>query len=132
MLDDRQMSMLKINVSKNLDELRKAMEWNQAKFADKTGISEPTLTYYLKGDKKDGRLPPIDYLVKLCTMQEFKDKGLELTLDLLISEKFNPRVLIQKRYNQSAASRQEVKHGDFLGNYLCSFLSCFCESMVCF
>ena len=121
MLDDRQMSMLKINVSKNLDELRKAMEWNQAKFADKTGISEPTLTYYLKGDKKDGRLPPIDYLVKLCTMQEFKDKGLELTLDLLISEKFNPRVLIQKRYNQSAASRQEVKHGDFLGNYLCYF-----------
>lgn len=121
MLDDRQMNTLMRNVGKNISELIEAMEWTQAKFAEKTGISEPALSNYRKGDKTGGRLPPLDFLVSLCTMQEFKDKGLELTLDLLVSEKFNPKALIQKRYNHPAATRQEVKHGDFLGNYLCYF-----------
>ena len=121
MMDARQLDTLKANVSKNIRELMEAMEWKQVRFAEKTGVSEPALSNYLKGDKKDGRLPPLEYLVNLCTMKEFKEKGLELTLDLLISDKFNPKALIQQRYNHPSASRHEVKHGDFLGNYLCYF-----------
>ena len=93
MLDDRQMNTLMRNVGKNISELIEAMEWTQAKFAERTGISEPALSNYRKGDKTGGRLPPLDFLVSLCTMQEFKDKGLELTLDLLVSEKFNPKAI---------------------------------------
>lgn len=114
-----QEGMLKNIVGKNLKNLIDAMKWSQAAFAEETGISEPALSSYLKGN--EGRLPPLDYMVGLCMNEEFKAKGLNLTLDLLISEKFNPKALIQRKYNHPAASRKEVKHGDFLGNYLCYF-----------
>lgn len=114
-----QEGMLKNIVGKNLKNLIDAMKWSQAAFAEETGISEPALSSYLKGN--EGRLPPLDYMVGLCMNEEFKVKGLNLTLDLLISEKFNPKALIQRKYNHPAASRKEVKHGDFLGNYLCYF-----------
>ena len=39
MLDDRQMNTLMRNVGKNISELIEAMEWTQAKFAERTGIS---------------------------------------------------------------------------------------------
>ena len=121
MLTEQQVFVLKENISKNIRELMKAMDWKGCKLAAKMGISESALTNYLKGNKKNGRLPSLDFLVSLCTMQEFKDKGIDLTLDLLISEKFNPGALVKKRYNNNSNLREEVKHGDFLGNYLCYF-----------
>ena len=120
-LKPEQEYMLRENVSKNLKNLIEAMKWSQASFAKETGISEPALSNYLKGNETGGRLPTLEYLVGLCMNEEFKEKGLELTLDLLISEKFNPKALIQKKYNHPSASRKEIKHGDFLGNYLCYF-----------
>lgn len=123
-MDDRQRELLSTIVGKNISELIEAMEWTQAKLADKTGVAEATVSNYIKGLKKKkegGRLASLDFLVTLCMLPEFKNKGLELTLDLLISERFNPKALIQNRYNHPAVSRNEVKHGDFLGNYLCYF-----------
>ena len=117
MLDKRQMDTLTKNVGRNIRELIEAMDWTQAKLAEKMGTSAAAISNYRGGD----RLPPLEFLVSLCAMQEFKNKGLELTLDLLISERFNPKALIQKRYNQPSVVRHEVKHGDFLGNYLCYF-----------
>ena len=118
-----QVGRLKDIVSRNLTNLIKAMKWSQAAFARETGTTEPTLSNYLKGDDDEGkgRLPLFEYMVGLCMNEEFKARGLDLTLDLLISERFDPEALIQKRYNHPAASRKEVKHGDFLGNYLCYF-----------
>ena len=121
MLDDRQIGTLKENVSKNLSLLKEAMEWTQAKFAEKTGISEPALSNYLKGNKKEGRLPPLEYLVGLCTMPEFKEKGIELTLDRLIGERFQPRSVIQNRVQYPSEDRRAMRHSDFQGNYLCYF-----------
>ena len=121
MLTCEQEEKLKKIVSKNLKNLIEAMKWSQATFAKETGVSEPALSNYLKGSESGGRLPPLEYLVGLCMNDAIRDKGFELTLDRLISEKFNPKVLVQRKYNQPAVSRRDVKHGDFLGNYLCYF-----------
>ena len=121
MLNTDQLSKLKDIVSKNLRELIEAMGWTQSKFAEMTEISEPALSNYLKGSKNGGRLPPAEYLVGLCTMTEFKERGLELGLDLLISEKFNPKAIIKKNLSAPSVSRREMRHGDFLGNYICYF-----------
>ena len=121
MLMPEQEKKLKKIVSTNLKNLIEAMKWSQATFAKETGVSEPALSNYLKGNEGGGRLPPLEYLVGLCMNEEIRDKGFELTLDRLISEKFNPKIITQKKNITPGASRMSVKHGDFFGNYLCYF-----------
>lgn len=117
MLDMVQKERLKTNVSRNLHDLIIAVGLTQAKLAEKTGVSEPTVSKYLNGIG----LPPIDFLLDICTMQEFKEKGLDFTIDSLISDKFNPSEIMQKRRSNSEIVTQQGKHRDFLGNYLCYF-----------
>ena len=122
MLSKEQHDMLIDIIGKNLHKLMTAMEWkSQVKFAQKIGISTGALCYYLNDDVKKRRLPSIEFLVKLCTMPEFKEKGLNLTLDLLISEKFDPEALLRKGNGLPSVNREEMKHGDFLGNYICYY-----------
>ncbi len=119
LLNSEQRALLKKNVSKNLTKLREAMEWTQSRLARETYISEPALSSYLK--ENSGRLPSLEYLVGLCTLPVFKNKGLNLTLDLLISNDFNPKKMLENRYARASDSPDTIRHKDFLGNYLCYF-----------
>ncbi len=119
-LTDEQRYKLMDIISRNLNSLIRTMEWSQSRFARETDIGEAALSFYLRG-RNGGRIPPTDYLMGLVTNEQFKARGLTLSLDLLTSEKFNPQALIHNRNNVPSVTRQEIKHGDFLGNYLCYF-----------
>ncbi len=106
-------------IGENLRKLRYSMKWSQAQFAKESGIAEPTLSNYINGNIKG--LPPLDYLLRLCTMPQFKEKGLNLSLEMLISDKFDPEGMIKKRQGDPFLSRREMAHGDFLGAYLTYF-----------
>lgn len=108
---------LAIQVGANLLKLIKAVGWSQAKFAGETGISTGALSGYISGDK----IPSLFYLVNICAMKFFKEKGLDLTLDKLIMENFNPALTIQNRAGKTAEVKGTVPHGDFIGNYVCYF-----------
>ena len=114
-MTDKQVDELKKVVSNNLRNLVEAMRWSQATLAKKTGIAEASVSNYLNGE----RIPPVEYLMGLCMNDELK--RLELTLDRLISKDFDPRGLVQRRLNSYYESGREVKHADFLGNYICYF-----------
>lgn len=107
-------------VSRNLNSLRLALGWSQARFADETGVVPSTFGNYLKCDTKDARLPSLDYLVGLCNNEKIIKQGFQLTLDLLVSEKFDPK----PQAIPIEIVRKQVEHSDFLGNYLCYFFDC--------
>lgn len=117
-----QKDLLQDNISHNLEELIKALGVNRKKFASMTGVVDSTLCNYLKSSQDhEPRLPPIDYLMGIVMMEEFRNMGLELSLDLLISEKFDPQSVVAKKNQQLSASRQEEEHGDIWGNYICYY-----------
>lgn len=119
--DAKEIQLLDI-VSKNLKGLIDALGVSQKKFAEMTGISSAALSKYLKGNEAaEPGLPSFDYMVGLTMMQEFKDIGLKLTLDLLISEKFDPVAIVNKKQGQTVSLHRELKHSDFFGNYQCYF-----------
>ena len=121
-------------IAQNIRKLIEAMEWNQKKFADATGISEPALSNYMKNlkesenspkkdeedsDKKNNdnkRLPSVDYLYNLTRTQAFHDAGIVFTIDEFLSESFNP-VTSEKR--KRTISRTNTVGQTFTGNYIC-------------
>ncbi len=117
MLSDKQIKLLKGCVSNNLRELMEAMDWTQARLAEKMGCAEGTISHYVKGE----RLPPLDFMVGLCALPEIRERGFELNVDALIGDKFNPTAPTRRQSIPSGVTAREAGHGDFLGNYLCYF-----------
>lgn len=101
----------------NLGKLRCAMGWTQSKMAELTGIAEPTLANYLKGE----RLPGIDYLVGLCAMDVIRERGIILKLDNIISATFDPERAFEVKETYALDTTRGADHGDFVGNYICYF-----------
>lgn len=102
-------------VSGNLRDLVDELEWSQAKLAKETGVAEGTISNYLKGE----RLAPLEFLTFMCMNDKLKK--LELTVERLTSKDFNAKELVRRRSNSYYVSDREVKHADFLGNYICYF-----------
>lgn len=122
MIDNTEVYKLKKIIGKNLTILiEDVLHWTKSKFADVTGIAQSTLSNYLDPDKDTSRIPPLEYMVTVCLMKELKEMGINLTMDLLISDKFNPKELINKRDNHPSVTRKQSKHGGYYGNYICYF-----------
>ena len=101
----------------NLEKLRVAMGWTKAKMAEITGVSEPALANYLRGE----RLPTIDFFVNLCAMQEIKKKKILLTIDSFLSNSFNPEHALEVQNNTPEDLTDLADHRDFVGTYICYF-----------
>ena len=112
---DRDAIMLQIG--DNLNKLRNAMGWTQAKMAEVTGIVEPTLVYYLKGR----RMPGIDYLLNLCAMDVFKKKGFFFDIKDILSNSFDPELAQRVKQGAVVEIKDVLFHDDFVGNYFCYF-----------
>lgn len=104
-------------VGDNLNKIRVTMEWSQAKMAKLTGVAEPTIGNYLKGE----RLPDIDYIVNLCAMESIKKKGINLKFDDLLSNSFDPEKAIKAKSGVAVDGVEVSEHKDFVGCYLCYF-----------
>ncbi len=121
-MDDEAKNRLQDTISSNLIKLKNAMGWNQKSFARETGIPEATLSNYMKGgDILESRLPSFDYLVSLTQNQAFKNNGIKVSLDLLISDQFDPANESNKLGKSVAELQGHNLHKDFVGNYLCYF-----------
>ena len=116
---DIQMQDVKKILSKNIHELVDVMGWKQVRLAEKTQFAEATVSKYMNSEDKT--IPSLEFLITLCKLPDFRDKGIKLTLDLLMDQKFNPKALVRRRENLPVVVRQEVQHADFLGTYLCYF-----------
>ena len=101
----------------NLGKLKTTMDWTQAKMAEITGVAEPTMANYLKGE----RLPGIDYFVNLCAMQAIKKKGIQLKIDDFLSNTFDPERAQKAKNNAIEELSDVVDHRDFIGTYICYF-----------
>lgn len=112
---DRDAIMLQIG--KNLNKLRNAMGWTQAKMADLTGIAEPTMMNYLKGKK----MPMVDYLLNLCAMDVFKKKGFIFDIKDILSNSFDPELAQRVRQGSVVEIKDVLFHDDFIGSYFCYF-----------
>ncbi len=100
--------------SQNLRKLGEFGGMNQAAMARATGIANPTMGNYLHGK----RVPGVNYLAHICTLDIFKDMGLHLTVDMLLSADFDPAKAV--RANETPAEQIELveDHGDLTGTYL--------------
>lgn len=112
---DRHAIMLQIG--ENLNKLRNAMGWTQAKMAEVTGIVEPTLVYYIKGR----RMPGVDYLINLCAMDVFKKNGFYFDIKDILSNTFDPELAQRAKQGTVVEVKDVLFHDDFIGNYLCYF-----------
>ena len=99
----------------NLTKLKNTMGWTQAKMAEITGLAEPTLANYLKGD----RLPGIDFLIVLCAMPEIKKKGIYLNIDDFLSSSFDPERAQIVKNDKKERLIDIGEHSDFIGTYIC-------------
>ena len=106
-----------IQIGHNLNKLRSAMEWTQAKMASVTGVAEPTMMNYLKGEK----MPKIDYLMNLCAMDVFKKKGLFFDIRDLLSSSFDPELAQRVREGAAVSETDTLFHDDFIGSYFCYY-----------
>ena len=110
-------------ISRNLEALLKAVGMTQAQLARCVGVVPATVSNYMnpmvKGEKE--KIPTLEFMIAVCNVKEFKERGLDLTIDLLISENFNPRAIVEKNSNRASENVKSVDHGGFLGNYLCYF-----------
>lgn len=105
------------NIGENITKLCAAVEWSQAEFARRTSVSEPALSNYIKGK----RAPSIGYLANLCALEVFKGKGLDLHIDDLINDSFDPQFVIQQKKGVPIETKKKLKRSDFVGCYLCYF-----------
>lgn len=104
-------------IAVNLTKIKTAMNWTNSKMAKITGVTEPTVGFYLKGT----RLPDLAYLIDLCTLKELKNKNIEIKIDDLLSDSFDP-VRAQNGNNSTVSSGTfSEEHRDMLGNYFCYF-----------
>ncbi len=117
MLEPFDIEMLKRTIGENIGKLRGVAKWTQAKLAEMTDISEPCASNYLHGE----RMPPVEYLVGLCSMKEFRDLGLRFTVSDLLDRNFDPESIVRRRNDSSESEQRPVEHADFLGVYLCYF-----------
>ncbi len=101
----------------NLGKLKTAMNWTQAKMADLTGVAEPTMANYLKGE----RLPGIDFFVNLCAMPSVRKKGIFLRIDDFLSNTFDPERAQKAKTTVNEELPDEIDHNDFVGVYICYF-----------
>ncbi len=101
-------------VGQNLIKLAKAMKWTQARFADETGISTAGLSNYARGEK----LPGLLYLLKICSMECFKAKGINLTIEKLTSPSFDPEAMTQNKEKIYQYNAEKNTNRNFAGNYL--------------
>lgn len=102
-------------VGSNLIKLAKAMKWTQARFADETGISTAGLSNYVRGDK----LPGLLYLLKLCSMECFKAKGINLTIEKITNPSFDPEGMTNNKEIIYKYNAEKSMNRDYVGNYYC-------------
>jgi transcriptional regulator with XRE-family HTH domain len=116
-MEPKERSDLAARVGKNIKALMDAVGVKQSKVAQSASVAVATVSNYL-----NDRMPPLDFLVDICRMKEFKDKGINLTVDLLLSENFNPQAVIENNTRKVKANpAEDTAYGKFLGNYLCYF-----------
>ena len=104
-------------IGKNLDKVRVAMRWTQARMAELTDISPAALGNYIKGY----RLPDVTYLLRVCRIPELKEKNLTLTVDMLLSESFDPESSGDGRAQREQMVATDAKAEDMVGVYLCYY-----------
>ncbi len=105
------------NIGNNIMKLCTAVEWSQAEFARKTSVSEPALSNYIKGE----RAPSVAYLANICALEVFKGKGLDLHIDDLINDSFDPQYVLQQKKGVTVETKKMLKRSDFIGCYLCYY-----------
>lgn len=106
------------NFSANLRKLKSAMGWNQNEFASKwDNIATGALSNYIDGK----RLPGVELMVYLCNMPDFHKRGLDFTVNDLLSEDFDPEGTLKFKGSLSNGTHAYIEHSDFIGNYLCYF-----------
>lgn len=110
---------LKRQVAESLEKLQTAMGWTKKTFAEKIGISAPSLSKYMSPDSE--QIPDLECLVNLCAISDFQKKGLELSIDALLSPNFDPVTAMRRREGKTNRPRDSIRHGDFVGCYLCYF-----------
>ncbi len=112
-MKQEQLIMLREIVQQNIEILAKRMNWKQNKLAEVTGVSEPSVSKYIRGKQ----LPPLEFLVSLCTSEEVKLAGIDINLDKFISEVISDKKPLEKK--TTAQNETALKHLGFLGVYLC-------------
>ncbi len=104
-------------IGDNLNKLRNVMGWSQKTMARLTGVVEPTMTDYLRGRK----IPKLEYLLDVCSMEQFKDKGLYFDINDLLSPTFDPELAQRINRGSGYRSANNTLHDDFIGSYICYF-----------
>lgn len=112
-------SEIKRVITNSLEQLRQAMGWTQKEFADKLSVTPPTISGYLNKDNE--KMPDLEFLVNLIRLEEIKNKGLNLSIDSLLSSSFDPITLIKKREGAVSEIKRSIQHHDFLGTYICYY-----------
>ena len=105
-------------IGENLNKVKRVMNWTQARMSELTGYTASGIGYYLKGE----RLPSVSFLKKLCEVDELKQKNLTLTVDKLLSKKFDPErsiKMVEEARNAPTVSKEKA---NMIGAYLCYFL----------
>ena len=110
---------LKARVAKSLEALRSAMGWTKNEFAEKLDVAPASYSNYTNTD--NDKLPDLVCLVNLCRIPDFKRKGLDLSIDTILSPHFDPVSLVRNREGTTPDIINNIKHKDFLGTYLCYF-----------
>ena len=108
---------LKKVLSRNIRELREALEWNNKQFSLYLGVSEATMSNISNGNT----LPDLDLLAVLCNLQEIKDQGFDFTLQDILSDDFNPKAAKEKREKYQEGLTGDELISSFIGNYFCYF-----------
>lgn len=114
-------------VSRNLKGLMDALGMNQKQFAEMMGVAEGTISGYLQGSATRGKngktgtgtLPSVSFLYRLISKD--KVKPLQLTLDTLMDEHFDPVSIMKKKTAIPTMYVGDAGHKDFLGNYYCYY-----------
>jgi len=110
-------SFVKDVVGKNIVKLIKAMKWTQERFANESGISTAALSKYVRGDA----LPGLFYLLNLCSMECFKEKGIDLTLEKITNPSFDPEGMTSNKEKIYKYNSEKATNRDFVGNYYSYF-----------
>ena len=105
---------LKKTVGRNIEKLCVAMEWSQGKMADKIGISDASLSNYIKAR----RLADLDVLVRICSLPDIKRKGFNVKVDDFLS---NSHEFTNMQVTETNVTPQDSPRNDFIGNYICYF-----------
>ncbi len=104
-------------IAVNLRQLATEMQWSQVKISQYVGIAEATVSNYLKGK----RMASVDFLVQLCNHPEIRERGLEVTPDMLMDKDFDPCAKSPTAHSGAKTFFRDMDRQDLVGNYICYF-----------